>query len=100
DSGFGASGDPTLNTVPGSANAFKIVNNNNSNAGSDGPVNCNWKLNNNCGSNDEVFSFHTGGANAVFADGHVQFIRDTIAPAVMAGLISRGGGEVVPGNAY
>jgi prepilin-type processing-associated H-X9-DG protein len=29
--------------------------------------------NNDCGPKDELFSFHTGGANVVFADGRVRF---------------------------
>jgi len=95
DSGFGVSGDPTLDKNAASANAYKIVNNNNTNAMGDGPNSCNWKLVNNCGPNDEIFSFHTGGANVVFGDGHVQFITDSIAPSVAASLVSRSGGEVI-----
>ncbi len=92
DNGFGVSGDPTLNTV---TTGFKIVNNNNVSPASDGPATCNWKLTNNCGPNDEIFGFHTGGANAVFADGHVAFLRDSMAPQVVAALVSRSGGETV-----
>ncbi|HEY7422634.1 MAG TPA: DUF1559 domain-containing protein [Gemmataceae bacterium] len=92
DNGFGVSGDPTKNTT---TTAFKIINNNNISASSDGPSTCNWKTTNNCGPNDEIFSFHTSGANMVFGDGHVQFITDSIAPQVMATLVSRNGGEVI-----
>ena len=92
DSGFGVSGDPLLDTV---TTNFLIVNNNFSSPGSDGPNGC-WKLVNNCGPNDEIFSFHPGGANAVFADGHVQFIQQSIPPVVAASLTSRSGGEVIP----
>jgi prepilin-type N-terminal cleavage/methylation domain-containing protein/prepilin-type processing-associated H-X9-DG protein len=94
--GYGVSGDPLLNTTTAS---FKIVNNNFTSPGTDGPNGC-WKLVNNCGPNDEIFSFHTGGANVVFADGHVQFIRDSVAPVVMAGLVSRSGGEVIDPNSF
>jgi prepilin-type processing-associated H-X9-DG protein len=45
--------------------------------------------------NSEVYSFHSGGANAVFADGHVQFLRDSIAPQTFVALATRAGGEVV-----
>jgi prepilin-type processing-associated H-X9-DG protein len=93
DSGFGVSGDPTLNTTTAS---FKIINNNNTSAGTDGPSSCNWKTTNNCGTNDEIFSFHTGGANVVFADGHVAFVRDSLSPVVVAALVSRSGGEATP----
>jgi prepilin-type N-terminal cleavage/methylation domain-containing protein/prepilin-type processing-associated H-X9-DG protein len=92
DSGYGVSGDPLLNTT---TTAFKIVNNNNSSPGTDGPNGC-WKLINNCGPNDEIFSFHTGGANVVFCDGHVQFISDSMSPVVASSLTSRSGGEVIP----
>jgi prepilin-type N-terminal cleavage/methylation domain-containing protein/prepilin-type processing-associated H-X9-DG protein len=91
DNGYGVSGDPLLNTT---TTGFKIVNNNNSEAGSDGPNGC-WKLMNNCGPNDEIFSFHTGGANVLFADGHVVFLKDTASPVVVASLVSRSGGEAV-----
>jgi prepilin-type N-terminal cleavage/methylation domain-containing protein/prepilin-type processing-associated H-X9-DG protein len=49
----------------------------------------------NCTNNGEVYSFHTGGANVVFADGHVQFLRESIDIRVLARLITRAGGEVV-----
>jgi prepilin-type N-terminal cleavage/methylation domain-containing protein/prepilin-type processing-associated H-X9-DG protein len=95
DNGFGVSGDPTLNTT---TTSFKIINNNNTNAGSDGPPNCNWKLTNNCGPNDEIFAFHTGGANVLMGDGSVRFLRDTTTPVIVASMVSRSGGEVIPGN--
>jgi prepilin-type N-terminal cleavage/methylation domain-containing protein/prepilin-type processing-associated H-X9-DG protein len=91
DSGFGVSGDPLLNTT---TTNFKIINNNFSNAGSDGPNGC-WKLTNNCGPNDEIFSFHPGGANVLFADGHVQYLRDSLSPVIVASLVSRSGGELI-----
>ena len=91
DTGYGVSGDPLLNTK---TTSFSIVNNNFTSPGSDGPNGC-WKLINNCGPNDEIFSFHTGGAQVVFADGHVQLIQQAVSPVVAAGLVSRSGGEVV-----
>jgi prepilin-type N-terminal cleavage/methylation domain-containing protein/prepilin-type processing-associated H-X9-DG protein len=93
DSAFGVSGDPLLNTTtPG----FLVINNNDQSPGTDGPNGC-WMLTNNCGTNDEMFSFHTGGgANVVFADGHVQFLPVSIAPTTAAALVSRSNGEVIP----
>jgi prepilin-type processing-associated H-X9-DG protein len=44
---------------------------------------------------NEPFSFHSGGANFLFADGHVQFIRDSVALAPFAALCTRAAGEVV-----
>jgi len=55
---------------------------------------CTWDLNN-CGPNDEPFSFHTGGAQAVWGDGHVQFIRDSITPQVLRAICTASGGETV-----
>ena len=95
DNGFGVSGDPTLNKV---STSFKIINNNNTSPGSDGPPSCNWKLVNNCGPNDEIFAFHSGGANVLMGDGSVRFLRDSTAPAVVASMVSRAGGETIPGD--
>jgi prepilin-type N-terminal cleavage/methylation domain-containing protein/prepilin-type processing-associated H-X9-DG protein len=92
DNGYGVSGDPTMNNIP---NGFKIVNNNNISPGTDGPPTCNWKTTNNCGSNDEIFAFHTGGANVGWADGHVSFMRDSTLPTTVASYVSRTGGETV-----
>ena len=48
----------------------------------------------NCSNNGEVYSFHSGGANVVFADGHVHFLRESMNIRVLAGLFTRAGGEV------
>lgn len=44
---------------------------------------------------NEPFSFHSGGANVVFADGHVAFVRDSISLPTFAALATRAAGEVV-----
>jgi prepilin-type N-terminal cleavage/methylation domain-containing protein/prepilin-type processing-associated H-X9-DG protein len=49
----------------------------------------------NCTNDGEVYAFHPGGANAVFADGSVRFLKAGMNLRVMAGLITRAGGEVV-----
>jgi prepilin-type N-terminal cleavage/methylation domain-containing protein/prepilin-type processing-associated H-X9-DG protein len=49
---------------------------------------------------NEPYSFHTGGANFVFADGHVQFIRESVRLEVFATLCTRAGGEVVNANDF
>jgi prepilin-type N-terminal cleavage/methylation domain-containing protein/prepilin-type processing-associated H-X9-DG protein len=49
----------------------------------------------NCTNDREVYSFHPGGANAVFADGSVHFLPATIDIRVFARLATRAGGEVV-----
>lgn len=46
--------------------------------------------------NDAPFgSDHAGGASFVFADGHVQFLSDTIDITTYQDLSTRAGGEVV-----
>jgi prepilin-type processing-associated H-X9-DG protein len=49
----------------------------------------------NCTNDREVYSFHPGGANAVFADGSVHFLKAAIDIRVFARLVTRAGGEVV-----
>jgi prepilin-type processing-associated H-X9-DG protein len=92
DSGFGASGDPTLNTTTPN---FLIINNNFSQMSTDGPPTCNWKTTNNCGPNDEIFSYHDNGANVCYGDGHVAFLIQSTNPVVVASLVSRAGAEPV-----
>jgi prepilin-type N-terminal cleavage/methylation domain-containing protein/prepilin-type processing-associated H-X9-DG protein len=54
----------------------------------------------NCTNDHEVYSFHPGGANAVFADGSVHFLNASMSIRVLAALITRAGGEVVSGSDY
>ena len=56
-----------------------------------GPASCPWSINN-CGPNDEPFSFHPAGANALFMDGHVSMITNTVDPRTMRKLVSRSEG--------
>jgi prepilin-type N-terminal cleavage/methylation domain-containing protein/prepilin-type processing-associated H-X9-DG protein len=49
----------------------------------------------NCTNQNEVYSFHPGGANAVFADGSVHFLKADIDIRIFARLVTRAGGEVV-----
>jgi prepilin-type N-terminal cleavage/methylation domain-containing protein/prepilin-type processing-associated H-X9-DG protein len=76
--------DSAANGVSGphqdSANKKARINNNATPAG--GPSTCLWTLNN-CGPNDEPFSFHTGGVNAVMGDGSVRFVRDSVDALVL-----------------
>jgi prepilin-type N-terminal cleavage/methylation domain-containing protein/prepilin-type processing-associated H-X9-DG protein len=44
--------------------------------------------------NGELYSFHTGGANVVFADGSVHFLTTSMSPAAFAALVTARGGEV------
>jgi len=45
-------------------------------------------------------SFHAGGANAVFADGSVRFLKSSTAYTVIWALGSRNQGEAVSGDSY
>jgi|GEM_PF-2272122 len=54
----------------------------------------------NCTNNFQVYSFHTGGALAVFADGSVHFLKAGMSIRVLARLATRAGGEVVSADDY
>jgi prepilin-type processing-associated H-X9-DG protein len=54
----------------------------------------------NCTNDREVYSFHPGGANAVFADGSVHFLKQSISIRVFARLVTRAGGEVVSADDF
>jgi prepilin-type N-terminal cleavage/methylation domain-containing protein/prepilin-type processing-associated H-X9-DG protein len=49
----------------------------------------------NCTNDREVYAFHSGGANAAFADGSVRFLEASLSIRVLAALVTRAGGEVV-----
>jgi prepilin-type N-terminal cleavage/methylation domain-containing protein/prepilin-type processing-associated H-X9-DG protein len=85
--GSGVSGPP--NATVGYTH---YVNNNSNPMG--GPTGGEW-FNNNCGLNDEPFSLHPGGCNAIFADGSVHFLAETIAPKIMRAMVSRAEGDSV-----
>lgn len=57
---------------------------------------CPWNCNN-CGPNDEPFSFHPGGCNGIFCDGSVKFLSDTIHGVILRYLVTRAEG-VAPGS--
>jgi prepilin-type N-terminal cleavage/methylation domain-containing protein/prepilin-type processing-associated H-X9-DG protein len=48
-----------------------------------------------CTNEGEVYSFHPGGANALFADGSVRFLKASVSIRVLAAVVTRAGGEVV-----
>lgn len=58
-----------------------------------GPPSCPW-VEMNCGANDELFSFHTGGCHILMCDGRVQFLSDSVDYRVLRNLVTRSGGEV------
>jgi len=80
-----------------SSGASKEMNNNRNPKG--GPsATCPWVLHD-CGPNNEWFSFHSGGANAVNGDGSVRFYNENLSKRVMLQLQTRANGETVDGEA-
>ena len=57
-------------------------------------------INNNAGNNDEIFSFHAGGANVLFGDGSVKFLKETTAILVLRSLITPAGSEVISADQF
>jgi prepilin-type processing-associated H-X9-DG protein len=59
-----------------------------------GPAECRWSVNN-CGPNDEPFSFHVGGVNATMGDGSVRFLSENIDGLVIKWMIGADEGQPV-----
>ncbi len=104
DQGNGVSGPPTSGTHlnHGPRGLQPVINNSATPFG--GPLEpldmaCPWSTNN-CGPNDEIFSYHPGGALAVFCDGHVAFLRETIRPQIMQRLVAMADGLPVSESDY
>jgi prepilin-type N-terminal cleavage/methylation domain-containing protein/prepilin-type processing-associated H-X9-DG protein len=49
----------------------------------------------NCSNFYSIYSFHTGGANILYGDGSVRFLRSSVNATTVAALVTRSGGEVV-----
>jgi prepilin-type N-terminal cleavage/methylation domain-containing protein/prepilin-type processing-associated H-X9-DG protein len=54
----------------------------------------------NCTSNNEIYAFHPGGANMLFADGSVHFLKESMNPVIVVALITRAGGEIISSDQY
>jgi prepilin-type processing-associated H-X9-DG protein len=50
----------------------------------------------NCTNNNEVYSFHRGGANHVFADGSVRFINSSMDIRIFVKYLTRAGNDITP----
>jgi prepilin-type N-terminal cleavage/methylation domain-containing protein/prepilin-type processing-associated H-X9-DG protein len=97
DQGNGVSGPPTSGTHEVPKHLGPVINNSKDPWG--GPLHpddiaCPWSLNN-CGPNDEIFSYHPGGALVVFCDGHVAFLSEGIRPQIMQRLVAIADGQPV-----
>ena len=100
DQGNGVSGPPQhdpLDAAFAGGQLFRVLNNNYPPMG--GPLNCPWSKNNS-GPNDEFFSFHPGGINALFCDGGVRFINENIQPQVLRKLVTYNEATAVNDDEY
>jgi prepilin-type N-terminal cleavage/methylation domain-containing protein/prepilin-type processing-associated H-X9-DG protein len=55
---------------------------------------------NQAGQNEEPFSYHPGGVNALFGDGSVRFVKDSINLVAFRGILTINGGDVVSSDQY
>jgi prepilin-type processing-associated H-X9-DG protein len=96
-----ADADAVTNGFSGPSNAIapssKKARINNSGSPIGGPAGCRWSVNN-CGPNDEPFSFHVGGINAAMGDGSVRFISDSSDGIILKWMAGANDGNVVPGE--
>jgi prepilin-type N-terminal cleavage/methylation domain-containing protein/prepilin-type processing-associated H-X9-DG protein len=65
---------------------------------------CRWDCSAGCGSDfGHLFtpsSFHSGGVNALMADGSVRFVKDSVSQQTWMALGSSNGGEVISADSY
>jgi prepilin-type N-terminal cleavage/methylation domain-containing protein/prepilin-type processing-associated H-X9-DG protein len=54
----------------------------------------------NCINEEEIYSFHPGGANILLTDGAVRLLKDSVDINLVVALITRQGGEVIPDDAF
>jgi prepilin-type N-terminal cleavage/methylation domain-containing protein/prepilin-type processing-associated H-X9-DG protein len=52
------------------------------------------------GANDEIFSWHPGGANILMGDGSVRFVKESTNPVVLRQIVTYQGKEVVGSDSY
>ena len=53
----------------------------------------------NCANGNEIYSFHTGGANVLMGDGSVRLLKAQTSVNIVIPLLTRSGGEVLPAGA-
>ena len=54
----------------------------------------------NCNNDNEIYAMHPAGANTVFCDGSVHFIRKSVSVSVVIALVTANGGESISGASY
>jgi prepilin-type N-terminal cleavage/methylation domain-containing protein/prepilin-type processing-associated H-X9-DG protein len=54
----------------------------------------------NCTNDNEVYSFHSGGASFAFCDGSVRFLKDTIRNTTFAALVTKSAGDIPDPSDY
>ena len=87
--------DATTNGLSGPSNATgskKAQVNNYANPVG-GSASCPW-ITNNCGPNDEPFSFHTGGCHAAMGDGSVRFLSESMDTLTLKAIAGAQDGRV------
>ncbi len=93
-----ADADAVGNGFSGPSNAIspasRVAKLNNNASPDGGPPGCRWSVNN-CGPNDEPFSFHPGGLNAAMGDGSVHFLSDSIDGIVLKWMIGAEDGQTI-----
>lgn len=52
------------------------------------------------GADDEIFAFHPGGANVLFGDGSVKFVKESLNILIQRSLITSNGGETISNDSY
>jgi prepilin-type N-terminal cleavage/methylation domain-containing protein/prepilin-type processing-associated H-X9-DG protein len=95
-----ADADAVANGFSGPSNSAgsKIARLNNNATPTGGPAECKWSTNN-CGPNDEPFSFHTGGVNATMGDGSVRFLNESIDGVIIKWMIGADDGQITDASA-
>lgn len=87
-----ADADAAANGYSGPSNAIapgsRLAKINNFQAPTGGPPECRWSINN-CGPNDEPFSFHGAGCNASMGDGSVKFLSASTDGVVLKWMVGR-----------
>ena len=91
--------DSSTNGLSGPSNSTgdRTAKINNKKTPTGGPADCPWATNN-CGPNDEPFSFHTGGVNCLMGDGSVRFLRDSIDALTLKWMAGSNDGRVYTAN--